>query len=174
MHSEKGELVMVNETFVLKSNVRDAASAQSSLPNTGVAQLLAYLAALPLIAAALIIVSGDGAVPIAAATFMALYGATLIVFFGGVRWGVAVMKPEGPTFQALLGAGLPMIVALPLLMPFPLVYKFPAIMLIVAVLLFDDLQATRRGSGAPEWYLAVRLPLTVLIELAFIVALAGM
>jgi len=34
--------------------------------------------------------------------------------------------------------------------------------------------ATGHGSGAPGWYLAVRLPLTVLIEVAFLVALAGM
>ena len=165
---------MVNETFVLKSNVREVSAPQTYLPNTGVAQLLAYLAAFPLIAAALVIVSVEGGAPFVAATFMSLYGAALIVFFGGVRWGVAVMKPEGPTLAALFGAGLPMLAALPLFTPIALVYKFPAIMVIVALLLFDDLQATRRGSGAPEWYLAVRLPLTVLIELAFIVALVGM
>lgn len=144
----------------------------STDPNTGAAQLLAYLAAAPLVGAALSIVSGNSVT--AASSFMGYYGAALIVFFGGVRWGVAVMKPEGPTLRALLGASLPLVIALPLFAPFSFIYKFGAIMTVVAFLLIDDLQATRRGSGAPGWYLAVRLPLTVLIEVAFLAALVGM
>ena len=140
---------------------------------TGAAQLLAYLAAAPLVAAALYIVGAEGGAQ-AAASMMALYGAALIVFFGGVRWGVAVMRPEGPSMRSLLGAGLPLVAALPLFLPWALQWKFIAIMALTAALLIDDLNATRRGSGAPEWYLAVRLPLTVLIEVAFLVAMAGL
>lgn len=139
---------------------------------TGAAQLLAYLAAAPLMAAALYIVGADANGGIVA-QFMALYGAALIVFFGGVRWGVAVMRPEGPTMRALMGAGLPLLLALPLFLPWAVQLKFAVIMALVALLLIDDLNATRRGSGAPGWYLAVRLPLTVLIEVAFLVALVG-
>ena len=141
-------------------------------PNTGAAQLLAYLAAAPLVASALYIV-GAGNGGDAAASLMALYGAALIVFFGGVRWGVAVMRPEGPTMRSLAGAALPLMLALPLFLPWALQWKFGAIMALIAALLVDDLNATRRGGGAPEWYLAVRLPLTVLIEVAFLVALVG-
>ena len=165
---------MAYDAFITAKEVRSDISPSVPALNTGVAQLLAYLATAPLIATALYIVSAGETASAFAATFMGLYGAALIVFFGGVRWGVAVMKPEGPTPAALLGAGLPLIIALPLLAPLPLFYKFPAFMIIVALLLLDDLQATRRGSGAPGWYLAVRLPLTVLIELAFLVALVGM
>lgn len=143
--------------------------------DTGAAQLLAYLAAAPLVAAALAIVAGSEETARLSAYFMSLYGAALIVFFGGVRWGVAVMKERGPTLRALLGAALPLAAALPLFAPLGGVFwKFPAIMTVVALLLIDDLNATRRGDGAPPWYLAVRLPLTVLIELAFVVAIAGM
>jgi len=150
-------------------------AAPSAEPKTGAAQLLAYLAAAPLIAAALVIVAGEGRAAQISTYAMTLYGAALIVFFGGVRWGVAVMKGGGPTMRALLGAALPLLAALPLFAPIgePL-WKFPVIMAIVALLLFDDLNATRRGSGAPHWYLAVRLPLTVLIELAFLTAIVGM
>ncbi len=150
---------------------RVSARGPASGPTTGAAQLLAYLAAAPLIAAALLIVAlngGSGPVP----ELMALYGAALIVFFGGVRWGVAVMRPEGPTLRSLLGSALPLMLALPLFLPWALHLKFVAIMALTAALLVDDLNATRRGSGAPAWYLAVRLPLTVLIEVAFLVALA--
>jgi hypothetical protein len=150
-------------------------TAPSTDPKTGAAQLLAYLAAAPLIAAALVIVAGEGRAVEFSAYAMTLYGAALIVFFGGVRWGVAVMKEGGPTMRALLGAVLPLAAAMPLFAPIgePL-WKFPVIMAIVVLLLFDDLNATRRGSGAPHWYLAVRLPLTVLVELAFVIAMVGM
>ena len=60
------------------------------------------------------------------------------------------------------------------LVPWSIAGVFMAIMGVVALLLIDDLQATRRGSGAPAWYLSVRLPLTVLIEVAYLTALAGM
>lgn len=140
---------------------------------TGAAQLLAYLAAAPLMAAALLVVAGREEATIAL-QFMGLYGPALITFFGGVRWGVAVMKPEGPTLRALLGAVVPLLLALPLMTGLSVTFKFAAIMVLVALLLIDDLQATQRGAGAPAWYLSVRVPLTVLIELAFIVAMVGM
>lgn len=146
-------------------------------PMTGAASLLAYLGAAPLLAAALLMIADplNGA---AAEAFLVLYGATLLIFFGGVRWGVAVMKPAGPTPRALLGAALPMLAALPLFAPIDAYGsgaqgKILIIMALMIVLLLDDLRATRRGDGAPEWYLGVRLPLTVLIEVAFLVALAA-
>jgi hypothetical protein len=143
-----------------------------STPMTGAASLVAYLGAAPLLAAALAMIANpmgaDGA-----QAFLVLYGAALLIFFGGVRWGVAVMKPAGPSLRALLGAGLPMLAALPLFAPGPAQTKMVIIMVLMVVLLFDDLSATRRGDGAPAWYLGVRLPLTVLIEVAFLVALAA-
>lgn len=139
--------------------------------NTGTAQLFAYLAAAPLIAGALVSVRNPAQAE-AIVSLMTLYGAAMIVFFGGVRWGVAVMKPEGPTIGGLIGAALPFAVALPLFFPGPAAVKVPAIMAVMALLLVNDLQATRAGGGAPQWYLSVRLPLTVLIEIAFLTALA--
>ncbi len=75
---------------------------------TCAASFLAYLGAAPLLAAALLMIADplNGA---AAQAFLVVYGATLLIFFGGVRWGVAVMKPAGPTPRALLGAALPML-----------------------------------------------------------------
>jgi len=141
---------------------------------TGAVSFLAYIGAAPLLAAALLMIANpyDAA---AAEKFLVLYGAALLIFFGGVRWGVAVMKPAGPTTRALIGAGLPMVAALPLFIPADAQVKVLAIMTMTLILLVDDLNATRRGDGAPQWYLGVRIPLTVLIEVAFLVALtAGM
>ena len=144
----------------------------NSTPMTGAASLVAYLGAAPLLAAALLMIA-DPMAARAAEAFLVLYGAALLIFFGGVRWGVAVMRPAGPTLRALLGAGLPMVVALPLFAPGPAQAKMLIIMTLMAILLIDDLSATRRGDGAPAWYLGVRMPLTVLIEVAFLVALAA-
>jgi len=141
-------------------------------PMTGAAGFLAYLGAAPLLAGALVMI-GNPLNSAAAQDFLVLYGAALLIFFGGVRWGVAVMKPNGPTTRALLGAGLPMIAALPLFAPGDAQAKMIVIMALIIILLFDDLQATRRGDGAPQWYLGVRVPLTVLIEVAFLVAIAA-
>ena len=138
------------------------------------AAALAYLSAAPLLAASLVVVAGPAGAGAVAAALMGLYGPALIVFFGGVRWGVAVMKPEGPTFRSLLGAALPLLVGLPLFLPFETTVKFLLIMGLTVLLLIDDLRATRRGVGAPAWYLGVRTPLTVLINVAFLVALAGL
>ncbi|WP_425408543.1 DUF3429 domain-containing protein [Hyphococcus sp.] len=164
---------MAYDARVLDNGLHETPATKSSV-NTGAAQMLAYLASAPLIAAALVIVGGDRETTSIAAYLMTVYGAALIVFFGGVRWGVAIMKAGGPTSRALLGAVLPLAAAMPLFAPAGGVFwKFPVIMALAALLLVDDLKATRRGSGAPEWYLAVRLPLTVLIELAFLIAIVG-
>lgn len=142
------------------------------LPNSAAA--LAYAGALPLIVSALLIVVNPDLYGSAARTFMIVYGGGLIVFFGGVRWGVAVMKPGGPTFMSLLGGALPLVAALPLFYPGEIWLKFVLILAALPVLLIDDLKATRRGSGAPDWYLGVRAPLTVLMGFSYLVALAGM
>lgn len=144
---------------------------RQTAPLTGAASFLAYLGAAPLLAAALVLIADP--FEAAAEAFLVLYGAALLIFFGGVRWGVAVMKPAGPTTRALIGAGLPMFAALPLFAPGDANLKMIAIMGLMLVLLIDDLNATRRGDGAPAWYLGVRIPLTVLIEVAFLVALAA-
>jgi len=143
-----------------------------SIPMTGAASLLAYLGAAPLLAASLMMIA-DPENAAAAEGFLVLYGAALLIFFGGVRWGVAVMKPAGPTPRALFGAVVPMIAALPLFAPGDATTKIVAIMALTIILLIDDLRATRRGDGAPAWYLGVRAPLTVLIEVALLVALAA-
>jgi len=166
---------MAYDAFVADAKTGGSVSTLQIQVKTGAAMLLAYLAAAPLIAAALMIIISQADNTQTYAGFMGLYGAVLIIFFGGVRWGVAVMRPEGPTMRSLLGATAPLLLAFPLLLPLGgTLWKFPAIMALTGMLLVDDLNATRRGSGAPAWYLSVRLPLTVLIELAFVIALAGM
>jgi len=152
-------------------NQAEAPTPLRGLPQS--AAVLTYLGALPLIIAALLIVVSPDIYGAAARGFMTVYGGALIVFFGGVRWGVAVMKPNGPTFMSLVGGALPLIAAMPIFVPGDVRFKFAFILIALPVLLLDDLRATRRGSGAPDWYLGVRAPLTILMEFSYLVALAA-
>ena len=137
------------------------------------AAVLAYAGALPpIICSLLVLLRGDdfGA---AALAFMSLYGGVLIAFFGGVRWGIAVMRPAGPSFKHLLGGVAPLLIALPIFFIDDIQIRLLIVIFALPILLIDDLRATRRGSGAPSWYLGVRTPLTVLMEAAFILAFAS-
>ncbi len=134
------------------------------------AAVLAYAGALPLIVAALVVWLRPGETAASITNFMLLYGGVLIAFFGGVRWGIAVMRTGGPTFTSLLGGVVPLVIALPIFFLDDARARFLIILIALPLLLWDDLRATRRGSGAPDWYLGVRTPLTILMGVSFIVA----
>lgn len=134
------------------------------------AAVLAYASALPLIATALLCVARPLDFGLDARNFMIIYGGVLLAFFGGVRWGIAVMRADGPTFKSLLGAVIPILVAIPIFYLHDERAKLFVIICTLPLLLLDDLKATRRGSGAPDWYLGVRVPLTILMTLSFVIA----
>lgn len=161
---------MTNQTSTINPATPPVNTHSFSMPQS--AAVLAYAGALPLIVAVLCIILKPEPWGSGALEFMAIYGGLLIAFFGGVRWGVAVMRAQGPTFRHLLGGVLPLIVAAPILVLDDIGVRLMLIVIALPVLLFDDLKATKRGSGAPEWYLGVRMPLTILMEFSFIIALA--
>lgn len=136
---------------------------------TSAAAAVAYAGALPLIAGALLAWARPADLAPEVLKWMSLYGTALLAFFGGVRWGVAVMTRGGPTFPQLAGAVVPLVLAVLIFGLSPNV-RATLIILVVTIplLLLDDLRATRRGSGAPAWYLGVRVPLTAMMEIAFI------
>lgn len=146
----------------------DPAAERQGLPQA--AAFLAYAGALPLIIAALLVWLRPEDLGAGAVRFMLLYGTVLIPFFGGVRWGIAVMRKDGPSFAGLLGAVAPLLIALPLILFQNAALQFAIIIVALPALLWDDLRATRRGCGAPDWYLGVRTPLTILMTLSFIAA----
>lgn len=151
-------------------------SAQDPAPQApGLSQAaaaLAYAGALPLIAAAILAFTRDDLAG-AALRFMVLYGGVLIVFFGGVRWGIAVMRAGGPGFSHLIGAVIPALLGLPVILAENTTLALGALLVLLPVLLLDDLRATKAGSGAPGWYLGVRVPLTVMMELALAAGLTA-
>ena len=139
-----------------------------SLPQA--AAVLAYAGALPLIVSALLVWLRPNDLGANVTAFMLIYGGVMIAFFGGVRWGIAVMRPNGPTFMGLLGGVVPMLIAMPIFFLESPSIRFLIIITALPILLWEDLRATRRGSGAPDWYLGVRAPLTILMMLSFTIA----
>jgi hypothetical protein len=154
----------------------ESVSSQSTSLKAGglpqAAAVLAYAGALPPIIAALLIWLRPSDLGAPAAELMLVYGGALIAFFGGVRWGVAVMRPGGPSFASLLGGVIPLAMAFPVFLLDDPFTRYLIILVALPLLLWDDLRATRRGSGAPDWYLGVRTPLTILMGVSFLVAFA--
>lgn len=138
---------------------------------TGAAAALAYAGALPLIFIAVIIWARPPGEDVLLRQLAALYGGLLLAFFGGVRWGIAAMRREGPDFRSLAGAVAPLLLAIPVFLMSIDPLRIALIAVALPVLLADDLMATKKGSGAPGWYLAVRIPLTVMLELALLAIL---
>ena len=139
---------------------------------TGASAMLAYSGALPLVIASVVAwVRPDLAEPVFAA--MTFYGGVLLIFFGGVRWGVAVMREGGAGFGHLVGAIVPALLALPVITAPTPVLSLGALAIILPLLLLSDLRATQAGSGAPGWYLGVRVPLTMMMEAAILIGLGA-
>jgi hypothetical protein len=142
----------------------------SAVPHS--AALLAYTGSLPLLVGSILtwFVSEELATNIVQA--VTIYAITLLVFFGGVRWGIAVMRPEGPTFLQLLASLAPAVVGFTIIFLPSTLWQLLALTLVMPILLWDDLRATRKGSGAPEWYLGVRAPLTAFVVISLLIAIA--
>ena len=149
----------------------DPIPSSAALPHS--AALLAYTGSLPLLVGSILtwFVSPDLADSIVQG--VTIYAITMLVFFGGVRWGIAVMRPEGPSFMQLLASLAPSVIGFCVIFLPQTLWQIAALSLVMPILLWDDLRATRQGSGAPAWYLGVRAPLTVFVVLSLLITAAS-
>jgi hypothetical protein len=86
------------------------------------------------------------------------YGATIVAFLGGVRWGAEMQRPGGPRGLVMALATLPQVLAwLLIVAPVPTVARYGGLMLLVAVAAVAD--AT--SAELPDWYRRIRIPLGV-------------
>jgi len=95
-----------------------------------------------------------------AAEFLAGYGAIILSFMGGCRWGFASAGlGAGPAFLPLIFSVVPALIAWPALMledP----WRFVVLAAAFLFLFSWDVSLTRQG-GAPAWWPRLRLPLTI-------------
>ena len=85
------------------------------------------------------------------------YGALILSFLGGARWGLEVTR-AAPRFEVVTFAMLPTLVGLGLLLLPAGARRFQLAGLALALAL--HLLWDKRSSGLPRWYLRLRAPLT--------------
>jgi hypothetical protein len=138
-------------------------------PTTALA--LGYAGLIPFIALSLAVRTGIAAELIAAMPWLVGYGAVILSFMGGARWGLAVLTAQ-PDRQArdLMLSVLPALIGwASLIVPPPL--ALPLLIAAFTLLLFDDLRLVAAGF-APDWYGRLRLRLTVIVVIALALAWA--
>lgn len=104
------------------------------------------------------------------------YGAVILSFLGGVRWGLAIAgygagADDGPSWKRLGLAVAPSLIAW-----FSLLIAAPAGLLTLAAAFAAMLAIDRRAGAAgamPAWYAALRLPLSLVVVAALLLAAAA-
>ncbi|MBE7218003.1 MAG: DUF3429 domain-containing protein [Caulobacteraceae bacterium] len=101
------------------------------------------------------------------------YGATIISFLGGVRWGFELQRPGGPDPRLLFLSVTPQIAAWALLfLPMPgaepLAWRFGGLLALLVLVGVADVLSR----DLPQWYRTLRIPLTVGAGAALLAALA--
>jgi len=104
--------------------------------------------------------------------WLAAYGGVILSFMGGCRWGFAATGlGDGPALRPLALAVAPALFAwLSLHAPAPFDMELLALGLLVLYL--ADLKLTKDG-GAPGWWPALRLPLTLGATVSLLVGAAA-
>ncbi len=101
-----------------------------------------------------------------AALALATYGAVILSFLGGVRWGAALDKRE-PTITFALSMVPPLLGWFALALPLPLPFAVQAIGFALHGLW--DWQAGRAGA-LPEWFVRLRVVLSSFVTACLILA----
>lgn len=100
------------------------------------------------------------------------YSAVILAFMGAIHWGLA-MRAEDSDPRAPLQLGLsvipPLLGWLAIASGMPLLLALPLMLVGFVGLYLADLHAVRLGL-APQWYPALRMPLTAIVVLCLLVA----
>lgn len=101
---------------------------------------------------------------------LALYGAVILSFLGGIQWGLAIATPSGSDDalgRRLAVSVLPSLIGWGALL-LPLQIGLYVLAAAFALVLFLDAQTSLKGE-APAWYPKLRLPLTAVVMTCLVV-----
>ncbi|HEX7777276.1 MAG TPA: DUF3429 domain-containing protein [Parvibaculum sp.] len=133
--------------------------------------IFSYARIVPFVAMALIVAFASSGVDGVLAAEIG-YGAVLLSFLGGARWGVAVKAGgDGVAFKPLALLTLPTFFSWAVLLMAPAV-ALAALMAGFLLVAMSDRAAARQGL-VPAWQSGLDLPLTVLTELALCASLGA-
>ena len=134
------------------------------------ARWLGGFGALPFVALLAVTVFGPAGWTGWAAQVLALYGAVILSFLGGIQWGLAIARAS--TSDARLGRRLATSVVPSLIgwaaLLLPLQVGLYVLAAAFALVLYLDAQASIKGE-APIWYPKLRLPLTAVVMASLVV-----
>lgn len=133
------------------------------------ARALGFLGLVPFFATAAASLTPAAPLHDVASQALIAYGAVILSFLGGVRWGLAIAAPDGARLFAPLAVSVvPSLAAwIALLLP-----REPGLVLLaagLAALLAADL----RLRSAPDWYRALRVPLSAGAIVSLLLGLAA-
>ena len=133
---------------------------------------LGGLGAIPFVGLSAAVLFLSGPVRVAAVQALLAYGAVILSFLGGVHWGLAMAGTDGADrdrlWLRLIVSVTPSLAAWAALLVGGRAGLF-VLAASVAAMLWVDLRATRLAQ-APRWYPALRIPLTVVVVTALLVA----
>jgi hypothetical protein len=87
------------------------------------------------------------------------YGAVIVSFKGGIRWGLAITKPNSRALRRLIQSVVPSLTGFGALL---LTATLSAALLVVTLLLMLWWDWRLQSAGeAPDWYVRLRLPLSL-------------
>lgn len=132
---------------------------------------LGYLGLLPFIGGALsiwVLPLGWRAFVLAA---LLDYAAVILAFMGAIHWGLAMRAEHSEDAPLQLGLSVipPLLGWLAIASGMPLLAALPLMLVGFVGLYMADVHAVRLGL-APQWYPALRMPLTAIVSLCLLVA----
>jgi hypothetical protein len=125
------------------------------------AALLGFAGLIPFFGLSLAAIALGGETGTLALRGLVLYGAAILSFMGGCRWGFAAAGlGDGPVLKPLAISVLPALWAWAAVWLLPATLASGLLALGFGALYLNDTKATRSG-GAPAWWARLRLPLSV-------------
>lgn len=125
------------------------------------AALLGFAGLIPFLGLSLLAIAAGGETGALALRGLVLYGAAILSFMGGCRWGFAAAGlGEGAVLKPLAVSVLPALWAWGAVWLLPASLASGLLALGFGALYLDDAKATRTGA-APAWWARLRLPLSV-------------
>jgi hypothetical protein len=146
----------------------DESDAEAGLARTGRRLALAGFLPFAVLALWLFGIAADHPWRQATILLLAGYGAIILSFLGGIRWGIAILASSGERQRDLILSLVPPLVGWMALTAAP-----PLIFVILAVAFaaqgaWDSL--TLAPGMAPDWFRRVRIQLTIMVVAAMVVA----
>ena len=133
------------------------------------AMVLGAAGALPFLALSIVSPFIDADLREQTTVALAAYGAVILSFLGGIHWGLAIdgipsRSEEGRLFRRLGCSVVPALIGW-IAFLIPPTFSLSILAVAFIAVLYFDVTASRKGE-APDWYLRLRVPLTIIVVLS--------